>query len=57
LNAVDVTLASRYCDLCDGMPWWAEPLLVVIGLMIAIGILSGLVRLSAWCSRRRGPRK
>jgi hypothetical protein len=46
-------LASRYCDICDGMPWWAQPLLVVIGLATAIAILSGLVRLSGWLSRRR----
>jgi hypothetical protein len=48
-------LASRYCDICDGMPWWEEPLLVVSGLLIAIAILSGLVRLSGWLSRRRSP--
>jgi hypothetical protein len=35
------------------MPWWAEPLLVVTGLFIAIAILTGLVRLSAWYDRRR----
>jgi hypothetical protein len=48
--------ASRYCDLCDGMPWWAEPLLVVSGLLIAIAILVGLVRLDAWLARRRRTR-
>jgi hypothetical protein len=35
------------------MPWWEQPLLVVIGLAIAVAILSGLVRLSAWLSRHR----
>ena len=50
-------LASRYCDICDGMPWWEEPLLVVSGLLIAIAILSGFVRLSDWLSRRRTPSK
>jgi hypothetical protein len=49
-------LASRYCDVCSGMPWWAEPLLVVTGLAIAIAILTGFVRLSAWLSRRRPPK-
>ena len=44
---------SRYCDLCGGMPWWAEPLLVVTGFAIAIAILAGLVRLDARLSRRR----
>jgi hypothetical protein len=46
-------LASRYCDLCGGMPWWAEPVLVVTGVLIAFAILTGLVRLDAWFSRRR----
>ena len=46
-------IASRYCDLCTGMPWWAEPLLVVTGLLIAIAILAGLVRLAAWLSKPR----
>jgi hypothetical protein len=45
--------ASRYCDLCKGMPWWAEPLLVVTGFLIAYAILVGLVRLDAWLSKRR----
>jgi hypothetical protein len=42
--------ASRYCDVCKGMPWWAEPVLVVTGFLIAIAILAGFVRLS---ERRR----
>jgi hypothetical protein len=46
-------VASRYCDICDGMPWWEQPLLIVIGLGIAIAILAGLVRLDAWLLRRR----
>jgi uncharacterized integral membrane protein len=48
-------IASRYCDLCGGMPWWAEPLLVVLGFVIAGAILAGLVRVSAWFDRRRRP--
>jgi hypothetical protein len=51
--APPVILASRYCDVCGGMPWWGEPLLVVTGFAIAIGILSGLLRLSAWLSARK----
>jgi hypothetical protein len=47
-----LVLASRYCDICAGMPWWEEPLLVVAGLGIAFAIVSGLVRLSAWFDRR-----
>ncbi|HWT04244.1 MAG TPA: hypothetical protein VN224_00675 [Xanthomonadales bacterium] len=51
-------IASRYCDLCDGMPWWEEPLLVVTGLLIAITIVSGLARLSDRLSaRRRAPKR
>jgi hypothetical protein len=50
-------LASRYCDVCGGMPWWAQPLLIVIGFAIAIAILAGFVRLSAWLSQRRLPPK
>jgi len=46
-------IGSRYCDMCAGMPWWEEPLLVVIGLAVAIAILAGFVRLSAWFARRR----
>jgi hypothetical protein len=46
-------IASRYCDLCNGMPWWAEPVLVVTGFLIAFAILTGLVRLDAWLSKRR----
>ena len=46
-------IASRYCDICGGMPWWEQPLLVVIGLAIALAILAGFVRLSARLSRRR----
>jgi hypothetical protein len=46
-------LASRYCDVCGGMPWWEEPVLVVLGFLIAWAILVGLVRLSAWFDRRR----
>jgi hypothetical protein len=53
-----VTIAfSRYCDICGGMPWWAEPLLVVTGFAVAIAILAGLVRLDAWFSKRRLARK
>jgi hypothetical protein len=49
---------SRYCDICDGMPWWAQPLLVVTGFAIAIAILAGFVRLDTWLSRRgRTPRR
>lgn len=43
-------LGSRYCDICAGMPWWEQPLVIVIGLAIAVAILTGLVRLSAWLS-------
>lgn len=46
-------LGSRYCDICGGMPWWEEPLLVVTGFAIAIAILTGLLRLSERLSRRR----
>lgn len=46
-------LGSRYCDICTGMPWWEEPLLVVSAFAIAIAILTGLVRLSEWLERRR----
>jgi hypothetical protein len=50
-------LGSRYCDICGGMPWWEQPLLVVTGLLIAMAILTGLVRLSDWLSRSRRPGK
>jgi len=50
-------LASRYCDLCTGMPWWAEPILVAAGLLIAFGILAAFVRLDALFSRRRAARR
>ena len=56
LPAGPMILASRYCDLCGGMPWWAEPLLVVIGLALAIAVLAGFVRLLAWLSQRRPPK-
>ena len=46
-------LASRYCEICGGMPVWEQPLLIVIGLAISIAILAGFVRLSAWLSRGR----
>ena len=46
-------LASRYCDICGGMPWWEEPLLVVTGFVLAFAILAGLARLDAWLSARR----
>jgi hypothetical protein len=46
-------LASRYCDICAGMPWWEQPLLVVIGLAIAIAVLAGILRFTAWLARRR----
>jgi hypothetical protein len=46
-------IASRYCDICGGMPWWEEPLLVVSGLLIAFAILTGLARLDAWLAKRR----
>jgi hypothetical protein len=53
LPAGSAILASRYCDICGGMPWWEEPLLVVTGLLLAVAILLGLVRLSEWYDRRR----
>ena len=46
-------IASRYCDLCGGMPGWAQPLLVVSGLLFAVAILAGLVRLGAWLAKGR----
>jgi hypothetical protein len=49
-------IASRYCDLCAGMPWWAEPLLVITGFAGAIAILAGFVRLDAWLAKRRSAR-
>jgi uncharacterized integral membrane protein len=39
------------------MPWWAEPLLVVTGFVIAGAILAGFVRLDTWLSRRRAARR
>jgi hypothetical protein len=50
-------LASRYCDLCAGMPWWAGPIVVAAGFLIAFGILGAFVRLDARFSRRRGARR
>jgi hypothetical protein len=50
-------LASRYCDLCAGMPWWAGLILVGGGFLIAIAILAGLVRLDALFSSRRAARR
>ena len=49
--------ASRYCDMCGGMPWWEEPLLVLTGLGTAVAILAGFVRLDAWYVRRRASKR
>jgi hypothetical protein len=50
-------LASRYCDLCAGMPWWGGPILVGGGFLIAMAILTGFVRLDALFSARRAARR
>ena len=49
-------IAGRYCDLCGGLPAWAEPLVVVSGLLVAVAVLTALARLDSWLAKRRRPK-